>query len=324
MSPQDDLERYENTEARELIRLFESARPPQAKQAPPDFRVKVLTCIAQRRARRGFLVSVTRMLHPAWAPVLAVGLLLSLSVNVWLGFWAMEQRVHSEYQMANAPLVERASAAFFDVYRFQAGIKSETALDTLVVTHSVIGKRAVTFGFAAQPERSKAFSIGTLYAETLAALRSGNLDLAVQRLQAMEKACLDLQGPGTLSLYLSEMRTLLENRRYAEDVLGEFLSLFEPLYAEYAGSKDADGLTLFRAGAWLENMVLAAAAGDKAALRQVHVGQYFHREIKRLNAPKGVLDALEQLSGMLAQREMTDRDVKAVLKLVKTLQTLLG
>jgi hypothetical protein len=324
MPQQDDLERYENTEARELLRLFEAVRPPHERQAPPDFRVKVRTRIEQRRAHRGFLAGMTHLLTPAWVPVLAAGLLLSLSVNVWLGFWAPEQRRHGERQMANTPLGDSGSEAFVAAYRFQAGIQSDTALDTLVAAHSVIGEQAVAFGFAAKPERSRFFILGTLYAEALAALRSGNLDFAAQRLQAMERELVDLQMPRTLSLYISEMRTLLENRQYTGDVVGEFLSLFEPLYAESVRSKATDGLTLFRAGAWLENMVLAAAAGDKAALRQVHTVQYFNQEMKKLNAPKGVFDALEQLSGIMAKQDMADRDVKEVLKLVKKMQTLLG
>jgi hypothetical protein len=324
MPQQDDLERYENTEARELLRLFAAVRPAQEKQAPPDFRVKVLNRIEQRRARRGFLAGVTRLLTPAWVPVLAAGLLLSLSANVWLGFWAPAQRAHGDRQVATTSLTDRGSEALVTAYRFQAGIKSDTALDTLVASHSVIEEQAVTLGFAAKPERSRFFISGILYAETLAALRSNNLDLAAQRLQTLEKELGDLQVPRALPLYVSEMRPLLENRRYTGDVFGEFLSLVEPLYAVSAGGTDTDGLTLFRAGAWVENMVLAAAAGDRAALRQGHTVQYLHRELKKLNAPKGVFDALEQLSGIMAKQDMTDRDVKEVLKLVKKMQTLLG
>ncbi len=52
MSRQDELERYEQAEAQDLIRLLEMSRPQEARRAPPDFRMKVLAKIEQRRSRR--------------------------------------------------------------------------------------------------------------------------------------------------------------------------------------------------------------------------------------------------------------------------------
>ena len=120
------------------------------------------------------------------------------------------------------------------------------------------------------------------------------------------------------------MQHLLQNQQYTAEALEKFLALFEVLYTEDAGSVDAENPTLFRAGTWVENMKLAAAAGDKDALRQVTTAQYFRREMQSLHAPQGILDALEQISHIVAKPEMTARDVTDVLTLAKQVQRLLS
>ena len=88
MTPQDDLERYETTDPQDLLRLLGTVRPPLEGRVPAAFRAQVLARIAQRRQpwwRRVWLA-------PAWAPALVCALLLSVSVNVWLGTQAGEPR----------------------------------------------------------------------------------------------------------------------------------------------------------------------------------------------------------------------------------------
>ena len=53
-------------------------------------------------------------------------------------------------------------------------------MGTLAKEHSTIGEKATTFGFAAKSEEAKFFIIGALYSETIAYLKSGNLDLAAK------------------------------------------------------------------------------------------------------------------------------------------------
>jgi hypothetical protein len=138
----------------------------------------------------------------------------------------------------------------------------------------------------------------------------------------MHQELIDMQRLGAPSSYLSVMQSLLQNRQYPAAVLREFLALFEVLYTEDAKSVDAESLTLFRAGAWMENMKLAAAAGDKNALRQVTTAQYLRREMQSLHAPQGILDALEQISHIVDKPALTDGDVKEVLALAKQVQRL--
>ena len=95
------LERYEQTEAQDLIRLFQAVSPHE--MPLPDFRARVLTKVEQRRARHGLLGGLTPLLTPWWAPALAVSLLLSLSVNVWMGLQTFGQRT-PDSQQAAAPV----------------------------------------------------------------------------------------------------------------------------------------------------------------------------------------------------------------------------
>src|SRR5437762_11270109 len=198
MPRKDALERYEQTEAQDLIRLFQAVRPPEV-PPPPDFRAKVLTRVEQRRAHHGLLGGLTPLLTPWWAPALAVMLLLSLSVNVWTGFWAFGQRTPASQQAAGPVLGPIERGMPLQVYTFQARIHSATDLGTLVTAHAVTGEPAVAFGFAPTSERARFFRLGTSYAEALAYVHSGALGAAAQRLAAMHQELVDGQGPSTLS-----------------------------------------------------------------------------------------------------------------------------
>jgi hypothetical protein len=321
MRRKDALERYEQTEAQDLIRLFQAVKPPEV-QPSPDFRAKVLTRIEQRRARHGLLGGMTPLLTPWWAPALAVMLLLSLSINIWTGFRAFEQHTPASPQAAGPVPDPLGREEPLQTSTFQAGIHSATDLGTLVTAHAVADEPAVAFGFAATSERARLFLLGTRYAESLAYVHSGNFDAAAQRLATMHQALMDMQGPRALSSYLSVMQHLLQDRQHTAAVLREFLALFEVLYTEDAQSIGTESLTLFRAGAWMENMKLAAAAGDKNALRQVTTAQYFRREMQSLHAPQGILNALEQISHIVAKPDLTDRDVTEILTLAKQVQRL--
>jgi hypothetical protein len=322
MRRKDALERYEQTEAQDLIRLFQAVKPPEEVKPRPDFRAKVLAKVEQRRARHGLLDGLAPLLTPWWAPALAVMLLLSLSVNVWMGFGAFGPRTPGSQQAAVPVPDPLRRERPLQAYTFQARIHSATDLGTLVTAHAVIGEPAVAFGFAATSERTRLFRLGTSYAEALAYVHSGTLRAAAERLAAMHEELVNVQGSSAPLSYLGEMQHLLQNRQYTAEALEKFLALFEVLYTEEAQSIGAESLTLFRAGTWVENMKLAAAAGDKDALRQVTTAQYFRREMQSLHAPQGILDALEQISHIAAKPELTDGDVTAVLTLAKQVQRL--
>jgi tetratricopeptide (TPR) repeat protein len=107
MDPHNDLERYETTEARDLVRLFAALRPPPVEHAPANFRAKVLAQVAHRQARRGWFAWLAPGRTPPWVPALVTGLLLSVGLNTWLGYQVLEWRK----QGAAPALSERSDSA---------------------------------------------------------------------------------------------------------------------------------------------------------------------------------------------------------------------
>jgi len=213
---------------------------------------------------------------------------------------------------------------YFNSYYFQTHITSDKSLGTLVKENSSVGEEATSFGFAAKSADAKFFIIGTLYSESLAYLQSGNLDLAAKRLESIEKEFINLGVPNSLYNYISKTRNLIETKRCSTEVLGEFLSLFQPFFEDYSKSKGENKLTLFRAGSWLMDMSLTAAAGDKQLIRQDQKLKYFIEKMKKMDAPKGVLTALDQIVKITEQKEISEKDTEEVLKLVKKIQTILA
>jgi hypothetical protein len=316
MAEQDELERYENTEAQEILRLFAAARPQQESQVPAHFRARVWSKVEQRRARHGWRAWVPGRLTLAWG--LVAVLLLSLGFNAWLGLQLWAPGASDRNQAA-----QPHSDVPFNAYAFQAGIQSQTALGTLVAEHSTLGEQAVTLGFARQPGL-RPYRVGLLYVEALVALHSSHFELAAQRLTALEQALLEEQAPAFLSAYINALRSLVEPHRAVHPAPVALLAPFEAAYAEYARGQEGERLILFRFGAWLGNMSLAAAAGDSAALRQGNLTPDFSRAMRRLSVPQGVRDALDRLDQLLTQPALTERDIAEVLKLVKKSQRLLG
>src|SRR5207247_4436997 len=77
-----------------------------------------------------------------------------------------------------------------------------------------------------------------------------------------------MQAPPALPQYLHTVHTLLQHQALPGADVVTVLALFEPLYDDaYAGANSREPIHLFRAGAWLENLSLATAARDAAALR---------------------------------------------------------
>lgn len=301
-------------------------------RAPLGFHARVMAHVEQQRARRRLFAWRRHGWSPAWALGLATGLLLSLALNGWLGYQtrSLQQQLVERAPALNHPsttrdlltrLDLRDSASFFNSALFQSSIQTETSLGALAAAHPAFEDRALSLGFAA---RAEFYRVGALYAEALAYLRSGNLEVAAQRLAAIEKHLRRLPVPSSLANQVRSMRHVLESGQYTIAVLGEGLALFQPLCEQVAREQGLEQLTLFRVGTWLVDMRLTAAAGDKVMLRQGDKAQYFLHGMQRLNAPQQVVEALEQLNHLMAQSMMTDGDVQRVLRLVKKMQMLLG
>jgi len=227
----------------------------------------------------------------------------------------------------NVPQVnfQEDGKAYFNSAYSQTAIQSDESLSNLATTHTSIGEDPVSYGFAAKSDEAKFFIIGTLYSEALAHLGSGNFSIAANRLEAVEKQFIVLQVPPSLYNYVSKTRNLIELKKYSIEALLDMLSLFQPFFEDYAKSQNQDKLILFRAGSWLVDMSLTAAANDKQLIKQ---GKrqlvYFIKEMKRMDAPKGVLKSLEKIDRIASKDEIDEKDVERVLKQVKKIQTILG
>lgn len=316
MPPPDELERYERTEAQDIIHLFDAARPSQEVPTPANFRANVLAKVEQRRARQGVFTWITDMFTPAWAPALAAALLLSLGVNVWLGLRDVAQPPSGGQQVAST------LQGPMNAYVFQASLTKEADLGALVTTQAAVDRQVVAFGFAAKPAPAKSFLIGALYIETLAYVRSGDFAAATQRWDTINKELAPVPEP--LATHMHQVQRLLQGQNPTPETVGASLALFEPFYEASIKDADAAQVTLFQMGAWLGNMSLAAAAHDQTALRHLNTIPYFSHEMQRLHAPTGVLDALDRLQTILGQSDFSDRDLNMVLKLVQKMQRMLG
>ncbi len=255
MSRQDELERYEQTEAQNLIQLLGMSKSVEELCAPPDFRLNVLRKIEQQQSRRG----AWSWMKAAWVPALAALLLLSLGAHAWLGaqFLGQPEQVALDVR----PLPGPAQS-----YVFQEGITADVDLGALVADMTAETEPMVAFGFAAKPAPARSFLLGTLYAEALAYMRSGDIEATQQRWQTMDKALADMTEP--LVSYRRQMQSFLQHEPPALERVQAFLPLFESFYEASVARESDHTLPLFQAGAWLTNMHLAAAAGDAESLRR--------------------------------------------------------
>jgi hypothetical protein len=322
MARQDELERYEQTEARDILRWFAASRPSQEIRAPAGFRTQILRRAMQRQAPQGRWRQLTLMMTPVWAPALTAALVLSLAVNVWLGNYLLSQRGTAATQVAARGTASPQVPPPPHAYTFQAGLAQPQGLGAIVAAHAVSTEPMSGYGFAAKPAPARAFHLGATYAETLAYARSGDAPAAAQHWRTLDQELTQVLEP--LATYMRQVRSQLAQPAPSPEELGNTLALFEPLYEAYAERAADASLTLFRAGTWLTNMRLATAMGDTAALRTPNAVQYFQLEMARLQAPKGVLQALERLQTILAQNEISRQDVKVVQQLVIKMQRLLG
>jgi hypothetical protein len=213
----------------------------------------------------------------------------------------------------------------FSAYAYQSALRPGVPIATLARDNSGFAQESSAFGFAASSKEARFLLVGASYAEALALLRGGDREGAAARVEAIEREAVNLGYPSALFNYTAKMRSVLSREPSGSKELElEFLSLFQPFFEEFASQEGQDRLTLFRVGAWLVDMGIAAAAGDTVLLRQTETLAYFGAEMKRMDAPKGVQDALAEIATISGRDEIDERQQKRVLELVKTIRSLLG
>jgi len=206
----------------------------------------------------------------------------------------------------------------------QAALAGTQDLGVLAQQNSVLGESASSFGFSAKSDEANVFLVGSVYSEALAFLRSGDTVAAADRLEALQQQFIRLGVSSSLYSYVSKTQNLVSQQRYSNDALLDMLSLFQPFFEDYARGRSEDFLILFRAGSWLVDLSLTAAVGDTAMLQQQAHLEYIVREMERMDAPKGVGDALRQISEVAAKEAITARDTQTVIDQVKRIQNILG
>ncbi len=206
----------------------------------------------------------------------------------------------------------------------QSEIQGAGSLGKLALENSVLGDKGSEFGFAAKSPEAKFFLAGSFYSEALALTKSGDLAEAAKRMQAIEDMLVDVGAPTGLYTYTDTVRLHMLSKNGNAKVVAGYLSVFQPLFADFARTQSQNKLTLFQAGAWLTDMGLSAAAGDTTLLRQKLYLERMEANMKRMDAPKGVQKALARIAEITAKSKLSERDTKSVLRLVKKIQSLLG
>ena len=323
MSPQDPNHTQDDPRKDpEIDHWFRALGPPPVGHAPLNLHAKVRARIAQQQSRWAVFNWIPRVISPAWTVVLAVGLVLSLGLNVWWSVRTLGLISPKANQSEDSLRRDLAAAGSLPTYRFQVDMQRAKALGMFVTADPV--RYPPVVGFTPQAGRTTFFHMGTLYAEALATLHSGAGEATTQRLDVLVQTLASVQAPRVLSDYLYEMLALMQRRPHAGEVLTTFLALFEPLYGDvYARNNEA--LMLFRIGAWLENMYLASAAGDRTALQQGGQSvEAFRSALIQLHAPPAATETLERLRLLTARQTLTDQDVGTITTLVQDIQRVLS
>jgi hypothetical protein len=303
----------------DIERWFQALGSPPVAHEPLGARARVLARIEAQQRRGSF--AWLSLANPALATGLAAVLLLSIGLNVWWGNHFFGTHLQQTAQVATTEGAA-SGASSLSIYHFQAQLQQSGELGTLVAARSVGVAPMPMVGFT--PEAvpvTTLVRLGTEYTDTLAALVSGQVKVAASHLNVLVQTLDAVQAPPVLSQYLNTMQHVLTQQTYDARTLAQFVALFEALYeAAYAQDSMVDEVILFRAGAWLENLSLAAAVGDKDVLQQTQRVKPLYGVLSRLEVPPTTRHALNQLNDLLTQPALTDQDVKVIRGLVGKIQ----
>jgi hypothetical protein len=276
--------------------------------------------LAQYQAQQGLETWLPRLGLPTWGLVLAVGLVLSLGLNVWWGLHAWAPQAPGARQEVGS------AAQRLHIAQFQRQMQSAHALGTFVAAPAALQDTAAIVAFTPHAARTMFVRLGTLYAEALATLASGDVEATAQRLDVLVQTLARMQAPPALPQYLRTVHTLLQRQALPGEDVATVLALFEPLYDDaYAGAHNLEPIRLFRAGAWLENLSLATAARDVTALRE---GGAVLTEVRstltRVHTPPEVLTALTRVQRLLTQPVLTEDELRTIQNLIHDIQARLS
>src|SRR5262245_49451673 len=185
-------------EVRFLIRGLHQLAPDPHAEVPADFHATVMARARALPLPRPRLWDQTRERLAVWAPALAAALVLSLGVHVWQGLRGLGPQPPDTPQMVAQPLAGPSVVGPAPLYQFQAQLLPTTALEALVTARPVPQLSPAMVGFMFHPPRSTFVRMGILYADTLAVLQSGAVEVAKDRLDRLTQAATSLQAPPAL------------------------------------------------------------------------------------------------------------------------------
>lgn len=206
----------------------------------------------------------------------------------------------------------------------QSLIGEKAPLGKLALENSVMHGKGADFGFAAKSSEAKLFLMGSYYSEALALAKSGDVSQSLKRVTAIRDILIELSAPSGLYNYVVHVQTLMQQKDKNPDMITDYLSVMQPLLADYAVSQTIDKATLLRTGSWLVDMALAASAGDETLIRQHDRIALIMADMKRMDAPKGVQEALSGIQHIADKKDISKHDLKKVLSLVKKIQAVLS
>jgi len=307
-------------EVRFLIQgLRQLAIDPHA-EVPAHFRVAILDKARQLPPPRPRPWDWLGTRLTVWTPVFAVGLLLSLGVHLWQGLQPISSRPPAVRQTAEQRLEQGSRTGLLSPDQWHIPLHHTDTLRALIATRPVPQAPRAMVGFTPHTTRRTFVRMGILYADVLAALRSGAVDTARHRLDILTQTVTSLQAPPALALYLQEMQAMLQRQLPSPLTAAQFVALFEPLYTTvYATDPSTAAWVFFRAGTWLENLSLAAAVGDQTAVRQAQAVSAVQEALHMLAVPESVLDALTQLRTFMERQPMMAEDLRTIQTLVDTI-----
>lgn len=227
-------------------------------------------------------------------------------------------------KLPNIQAPKSVNQTMFSSTSDQSLISSDEPLGKLALANSLMSEKATQMGFAAKSPEAKLFLIGSYYSEALALNKSHDNDEALKRIVAIKNMLIELGAPAGLYSYVTHLESLMLHKEKSEEMIADYMSMMQPLLDDYAQSLSADKHTLFRTGTWLVDMGLAAAAGDVSLLKQDDRIGSIIADMKRMDAPKGAQDALEEIKQISSKQDVDKHDAKKILSLVKKMQSVLS
>lgn len=223
----------------------------------------------------------------------------------------------------------------FDSANFQANITGDSELISLAHHFRTETQTTSRYGFVNQSPSHSGFAMGTMLSESLSYLISDDPARAREQMTQMSMSLKEVGSPENLQIQLGEAREFIQfaqlnNLGSAKAVQQSIASLlaFQYVYENHLGMNDERQLVLFKTAIWSYNMGLAAMAGDVNAVKQFAAQDQLKpaavvKEMTKINAPKGVMLALEQIEVLLSNKDLNKTQLPELVGVVQQLRGLL-